>query len=146
VLPIMTFKTEEEVIKLANDSEYGLNAYLWSKNRTRAEKVASKIAAGTVNINDSLFTHALPQTPWGGPKLSGMGRTHGTFGLLDLVQIRHVHINTRPSKKNFFWWYGYSPEKLTMMKSLTRMLFGRGSSRLGAVLKFLGLNSKVKVD
>lgn len=146
VLPIMTFKSEDEAIKLANDSEYALNAYVWSGDANKASRVASRLVAGTVNINESLFTHALPQTPWGGPKASGLGRTHGVHGLMELVQVRHVHINRNLAKKNFFWWYGYSEDKFVMLKTLTTALFGKGAARLNALVKFLKMSLKAKVE
>jgi len=145
VLPIMTFKTEEDAVHLANDSDYGLNAYIWTKDRARGERLASRMVAGTVTLNDSVFTFALPMTPWGGPKQSGLGRTHGALGLLDLVQVRHIHINTQAAKRNFFWWYSYSPEKIVMMKTLCLALFGKGFSRIAALLKFIGMSFKAKV-
>ncbi|MCP5464401.1 MAG: aldehyde dehydrogenase family protein [Deltaproteobacteria bacterium] len=146
VLPLMSFKNDEEVITLANDSAYGLNAYVWSKNASRARRVASQLVAGTVNINESLFTHALPQTPWGGPKLSGIGRTHGALGLLDLVQVRHVHENKQPAKRNFFWWYDYNATKISMMKDLNVALFGKGTKRAKAFLRFVKASLKAKVN
>jgi len=146
VMPIMKFSQEKEVIQLANDSHYALNAYIWAGNRARARRVASQLVAGTVNINESVFTFALPQTPWGGPKESGMGRTHGAFGLLDLVEVRHIHENKRPAKRNFFWWYGYGPEKLTMMKLLNNALFGKGFNRVTSFLKFAAKSLKAKVN
>lgn len=145
VLPIMIFQTEDEVIKKANDSEYALNAYVWTSDMKKAKRIASQIVAGTVNINESLFTHALPQTPWGGPKQSGIGRTHGAMGLLDLVEVRHVHLNKVVKKKNFFWWYGYSEEKVAMLKTLMAALFGKGFSRLKALFKFLKMSFRAKV-
>lgn len=145
VLPIMTFQNEDEAIQKANASDYALNAYVWTKDRSKAHRVASQLIAGTVNINESLFTHALPQTPWGGVKDSGLGRTHGALGLLDLVQVRHVHENKRPTKKNFFWWYGYSEEKIQLLKLLSTSLFGKGWGRVKAFVKFVRLSMKVKV-
>lgn len=146
ILPIMPFTDESDVVEKANDSLYGLNAYIWGKNKAKLRRVASQIQAGTVNINESLFTHALPQTPWGGPKLSGMGRTHGALGLLDLVEVRHVHENRRQGKNNFFWWFGYGPDKMEMMKLLSLALFGKGFGRLGALSKFLLKSLKAKVN
>lgn len=143
ILPIMTFKTTEEAIQKANDSEFALNAYIWSKNKSFAKRVASELVAGTVNINETVFTHALPQTPWGGPKSSGLGRTHGVEGLLDLVQIRHVHTNHFPSKKNAFWWFGYSSQKIELLMLLSQTLFGKGFNRLKSLIKFLVRSTKV---
>lgn len=146
VMPIMTFKNEEEAVQLANQSEYALNAYVWTGNSSRAARVASQIVAGTVNVNESLFTHALPQTPWGGPKASGIGRTHGAHGLMDLVEVRHVHINRSLKKQNFFWWYGYSEDKVEMLKTLTQALFGKGGKRVAAFFKFVKMSLKAKVN
>ncbi len=144
LLPIMTYKTIDEAVARANDSPYALNAYIWAGDTKKARAIASRIIAGTVNINESVFTFALAQTPWGGPKESGVGRTHGTHGLLDLVQTRHVHLNKQASKANNFWWYGYSKDKLVLTKALCAVLFGKGMTRVKGVFKFLGLIKKVK--
>lgn len=137
VLPILTYQTEEEAIRLANDSPYALNAYIWTRDIAHGKRLASQIEAGTVNVNESVFSYALPQTPWGGPKESGIGRTHGAMGLLDLVQMRHVHVNYLASKKSNFWWYSYSQQKLDMMKSLCVVLFGKGLKRIPAMLRLV---------
>src|SRR6185369_17326294 len=93
VLPIMTFKTEDEAVALANDSVFGLTASVWTKDIGRGRRVAEKIVAGTVMVNEVLYTHGIAQTPWGGVKQSGLGRTHGRGGLLELVSARHIHVN-----------------------------------------------------
>ena len=93
VLPIMTFKSEDEAVRLANDSIYGLTASVWTNNLGRGERVAQKIQAGTVMVNEVVYTHAIAQTPWGGVKQSGYGRTHGRLGLLELVTPQHIHVN-----------------------------------------------------
>ncbi|HEX8852278.1 MAG TPA: aldehyde dehydrogenase family protein, partial [Pyrinomonadaceae bacterium] len=93
VLPLMTFKTEEEAVRLANDSEFGLTASVWTRDIGRGRRVASRVEAGTVMVNEVLYTHGIAQTPWGGVKQSGLGRTHGRLGLLELVAPHHVHVN-----------------------------------------------------
>jgi acyl-CoA reductase-like NAD-dependent aldehyde dehydrogenase len=137
VMPVMPFDLEEQAIKLANDSDYALNAYVWGRDWVRNHYVAKKLVAGTVTINDSVFTHALPQTPWGGPKLSGIGRTHGEEGLKDLVRVRHMHENECVSKKKYFWWYPYTPEKIVLFKNLAQAMYGKGPTRLKALIKYL---------
>ncbi len=107
-LPIATFKTEEEAIHLANDSEFGLTASVWTKDYAKARRVAAKIDAGTVCINEVLYTHGIGQTPWGGFKNSGRGRTHGIEGLMELVQPQHIHTN-RIAILPDAWWMSYSP-------------------------------------
>src|SRR5438128_4997693 len=93
MLPIMTYRTEEEAVRLANDSTYGLSAYVFTRDRARAERIANQLAAGTVMHNDTLYTHAVPETPWGGVKSSGLGRVHGKYGLRDFCEVRHGHLD-----------------------------------------------------
>ena len=66
--------TEEEAVRLANDSPYGLSAYVFTRDKTKADRIANQLLAGTVMHNDTLYTHAAPETPWGGVKASGLGR------------------------------------------------------------------------
>jgi len=80
VLPFMIVDSEAEAIRLANQSEYGLSASIWASNLGRAKAIARQLNCGTVFINDSLFSHAVPQLPWGGVKKSGFGRSHSQFG------------------------------------------------------------------
>ncbi len=108
VLPVMTFKTEDEAIKLANDSVYGLTASVWTKNIAKGQRVAERIEAGTVMVNEVVYTHGIAQTPWGGVKDSGYGRTHGRMGLLELVQPQHIHVNRLPFLPDL-WWFRYNP-------------------------------------
>ncbi|MEK7611132.1 MAG: aldehyde dehydrogenase family protein [Patescibacteria group bacterium] len=88
ILPIMTFKTEEEAVALANDTVYGLGARVISDDKVRAERVASRIDAGSVAINEeSRFS---PCDPFGGYKNSGMGRERGIHGLRELCQMKVI--------------------------------------------------------
>lgn len=106
-LPIATFRTEAEAISLANDSEFGLTASVWTKNYAKGRRVAEQIEAGSVCINEVLYTHGIGQTPWGGFKNSGRGRTHGMEGLMELVQPQHIHTNRVALLPNA-WWMPYS--------------------------------------
>ncbi|HVF30140.1 MAG TPA: aldehyde dehydrogenase family protein, partial [Pyrinomonadaceae bacterium] len=106
-LPIATFRTEEEAIRLANDSEFGLTASVWTSDYARGKRVAAQIEAGSVCVNEVLYTHGIGQTPWGGFKNSGRGRTHGTEGLMELVQPQHIHVNRLALLPNA-WWMPYS--------------------------------------
>lgn len=118
-LPIMTFKTEAEVIKLANDSDFGLTASIWTNDLQKGNRVAKKIEAGTVTVNEVLYTHGIAQTPWGGVKQSGYGRTHGALGLLELVSPQHIHIN-RFSFLPALWWFDYSPTARALFRGFAR--------------------------
>ncbi|OGD61744.1 hypothetical protein A2160_04700 [Candidatus Beckwithbacteria bacterium RBG_13_42_9] len=88
VLPMMAFKTEAEAVKLANETIYGLGAKVYSKDLKRARRVASKIQAGCIDINQG--NHWLSCNPFGGYKASGMGREHGRIGFQELTQVKVV--------------------------------------------------------
>ena len=119
VLPIMTFKTDDEAIKLANDSIYGLAASIWTGNIARGRRLAERIEAGTVMVNEVVYTHAIAQTPWGGVKQSGYGRTHGRLGLLELVSPQHIHVNRLPFIPDV-WWFRYSTGAGLLFRSLAK--------------------------
>lgn len=87
-LPIMTFETEEEAIQLANETKYGLGGYIFTKDKTRAQRVAEALKTGMVSVNGVLYLH--PASPFGGYKQSGIGREHGKYGLHELCQIKVV--------------------------------------------------------
>ena len=88
IFPIVTFKTEEEAVKLANDTAYGLGARVMSEDIKRAERVAAKIDAGSITLNyEARF---LACDPFGGYKNSGIGRERGIHGLQELCQVKVI--------------------------------------------------------
>src|SRR5205809_463816 len=111
VLPIMPFDTDAEAVRLANDSEYGLAATVWTRNRARGEAIARQINAGTVMVNDAVSCFGISEAPHGGVKASGIGRTHGRFGVEEMVRVKYVDSDLLPRMKKP-WWYGYGA-KLT---------------------------------
>ncbi|HEX8354401.1 MAG TPA: aldehyde dehydrogenase family protein [Pyrinomonadaceae bacterium] len=125
VLPLMTFRDEEEAVRLANDSDFGLTASVWTRDIRRGRRVARRIEAGTVMVNEVLYTHGIAQTPWGGVKQSGLGRTHGRLGLLEMVAPHHVHVN-RLARVQDVWWFSYTPGAAALFRSLARR-FASGS-------------------
>ena len=124
-LPIATFTTEEEAIRLANDSEFGLTASVWTRDLTKGKRIAEKIEAGSVCVNEVLYTHGIGQTPWGGFKNSGRGRTHGREGLMELVQPQHIHVNRIALLPNA-WWLPYSPTAVETFRGFAKY-FASGS-------------------
>jgi len=125
VLPVTTFSSEEEAVALANDSIYGLTASVWTRNTARGRRLAEQIQAGTVMVNEVVYTHGIAQTPWGGVKQSGYGRTHGRMGLLELVSPRHIHVN-RFGFLPDVWWFRYTADASGLFRGLAR-LFTTGS-------------------
>ncbi|MCX2736525.1 betaine-aldehyde dehydrogenase [Bacillus velezensis] len=100
VLTVESFSSEEEVIRLANDTIYGLAGAVWSKDIEKCERVAAKLRMGTVWIND--FHPYFAQAPWGGYKQSGFGRELGKIGLEEYMEIKHIYRNTKPAAVNWF--------------------------------------------
>jgi acyl-CoA reductase-like NAD-dependent aldehyde dehydrogenase len=119
VLPIMTFKTDDEAVRLANDSIYGLTAAVFTSDIRRGRALAERIDAGTVMINEVVYTHAVAQTPWGGVKQSGYGRTHGRLGLLEMVTPQHIHANSFPAVPDV-WWFRYTKEAGKLFRGFAR--------------------------
>jgi acyl-CoA reductase-like NAD-dependent aldehyde dehydrogenase len=90
LLPIMKVKDEDEAIRLANDSRFGLGASVWSSNHDRAQRVARELNVGSVLINDTICQFAVPMLPFGGVKESGIGRIHGKEGLMQFTYSHAV--------------------------------------------------------
>ncbi len=90
VLPIIPFKTEEEAIRLANRTEYGLSAEIYTTDLEKGERVAKQIEAGTVAINTDDFFK--PECPFGGYKKSGMGREYGEIGMKEFSQVKLIAV------------------------------------------------------
>jgi aldehyde dehydrogenase (NAD+) len=85
VLCILPYRTEEEAVQIANDTPYGLAAYVWSQDNVRARRVGNRIRAGQVALNGAFGDM---QTPFGGFKMSGNGREYGEFGLRDFLEVK----------------------------------------------------------
>lgn len=105
ILPIVPYDTEDEAVRLANETRFGLSASVWTQDLARGERIARRLRAGTVTVNDSLYTFAANETPWGGVKASGHGRTHGPWGLREMTRLKHV--STTPAKPGSVWWFPY---------------------------------------
>ena len=90
VVPIIVVDSEEEALRRANDSNFGLGASVWTKDRAKGERMARRIESGMVWINDHSYTHAACQCSWGGVKESGLGRSHSKFGFYECVDIKLV--------------------------------------------------------
>jgi aldehyde dehydrogenase (NAD+) len=93
VVSVMKFSDESEAVRIANDTPYGLNAFVQTANLTRAHRVARQLEAGSVWINQ--FSDMFPQGPYGGYKRSGFGRTGGLEGLYEFLQIKNIRIGMR---------------------------------------------------
>jgi len=127
VLPIMPFESEADGIRLANDSIYGLNASVWTKDRERGRRVASELVTGSCAINDVLKNVANPRLPFGGERQSGLGRYHGPEGLRAFSRtkaVMHHHGNARAEMN----WFPYRPSSYEIVKSSMIALFSDESA------------------
>lgn len=88
VLPIVTFKTEGEAIELANDTKYGLGGYVFTEDKDKFKRIASQIESGMIQANNT--SYVTPSSPFGGCKISGIGREHGKFGFYELSQVKLI--------------------------------------------------------
>jgi succinate-semialdehyde dehydrogenase/glutarate-semialdehyde dehydrogenase len=138
VLPVAPFDTDEEAIELANESDFGLAASVWTKGRKRGESIARQIKAGTVMINDMISCFGISEAPHGGLKQSGIGRTHGEMGLAEMVQVKYIDSDLLPNLKKV-WWYGYGATFQEQAKALMQALYGHGlAAKLNGLLKTSG--------
>jgi acyl-CoA reductase-like NAD-dependent aldehyde dehydrogenase len=125
VIPIVSFKNEDEVIELANRSEFGLSASVWSADLKRAERVARRLVTGNVSINNVMLTEGNHALPFGGVKSSGFGRYKGEFGLYAFSNIKSVLIDKNSSKIEANW-YPYTKKKYELFTSMMIGLFTGG--------------------
>lgn len=119
LLPVMSFQTEEEAVTLANGSIYGLGASIFTEDLEKAQRVADKIEAGNIHINDVIVSVANPKLPFGGLKSSGMGRTHGKEGLLGFTQSVSVVVDTGVKNKEVHW-FPYSKNKMLLIQKMVK--------------------------
>jgi len=124
VLPVRSFKSEDEAVALANDSEFGLAASIFTRDRGRGQAVARRVQAGTVMVNDVVSCFGISEAPHGGVKSSGIGRTHGRFGLEEMVWPKYVDSDRLPGMKKL-WWYGYGEDFRQQMSGFIDFLFGK---------------------
>lgn len=133
VVGVMKVRDMEEAVALANDSTYGLTASVWSRNRRRARALALRLQAGVVTLNDHLMSHGLPETPWGGFKESGLGRTHGAEGFAEMTQPQVVVDDLLSPLPRAPWWHPHDETVYGGLSALLFLLAGRPWERVRAL-------------
>jgi succinate-semialdehyde dehydrogenase/glutarate-semialdehyde dehydrogenase len=126
IVPFMRVQSDDEAVALANDSRLGLSAYVFTRSRERGRRLAERIEAGSVVVNDVLSQYATAEAPFGGVKQSGFGRVHGPEALRAMCQPKHVSLDrVRPPARDPLW-YPYTPGGLRWLRRGARLLFGKG--------------------
>ncbi|MBI4524891.1 MAG: aldehyde dehydrogenase family protein [Deltaproteobacteria bacterium] len=125
VIPIMQVKDREEALRLANDSLYGLDSSVFTRDKETGWKLAQKLETGSVCINDSLVNFVILDVPMGGIKSSGFGRRHGAEGIRKYCRQKTIVID-RLGLKSEPTWFPNSHRKTSALRSGLTLLFRSG--------------------
>lgn len=131
-LPVVKVADEEEAVRLANDSKYGLSATVWTGDNARGERIARRLECGAVNINDALTNVFCPGLPMGGWKESGMGyRSGGANGILKFCRQQAITAPRIPTQKSELLWYSSPKSQAKIALAAMRAFAGHGLRRFG---------------
>jgi succinate-semialdehyde dehydrogenase/glutarate-semialdehyde dehydrogenase len=134
VVAVTTYKSVAEAVQKANRNKYGLLASVISRDIGMGEEVARQLEVGTVTVNEVTYTGGLGETPWGGIKESGIGRTHSDMGLYEFVNVRHIHKpRTRLTVFKSVWWFPYTPFQYAAFRTFFEMYRRSKMDRLRAL-------------
>jgi acyl-CoA reductase-like NAD-dependent aldehyde dehydrogenase len=131
VVPIVVVDSEAEALERANDSNFGLGASIWTRDRAKGERMARQVESGMVWINDHSYTHAACQCSWGGVKDSGIGRSHSKFGFYECVNVKLV--SWEPGLTRDLWWQPYDRTLGEALQASARLLYGQNGQRVKAL-------------
>jgi succinate-semialdehyde dehydrogenase/glutarate-semialdehyde dehydrogenase len=134
VVAIEPFDGEDDAVRRANDTSFGLGASIWTRDARRADRVGRRLEAGMVWVNDFGYSFAAGQAPWGGTKASGFGRTSGRHGLYECVQVKYLDADRGRVKPA--WWFPYDARTETALRSALDVLYGEGFERVRAAWKY----------
>lgn len=125
ILAIQTVANVDEAVELANDSDFGLAASVWTNDDEKGRQVAARLQAGTVMVNDAISAFAIAEAPHGGCGLSGWGRAHGKAGFMEMVHVKYVDVDRLPGMEKA-WWYRYGADVQESAEAFLEFEFGRG--------------------
>jgi betaine-aldehyde dehydrogenase len=133
VIPVMRVGDVEEAVEMANDTHYGLGGAVFAGEATEGERIAERVEAGTVAVNDLFVTnYSILGLPMGGWKQSGIGYRHGAVGIRKFCRSESITVPRMRQPKREFLWFPYSPRQRGMVRRLYRLLNARGlRNRLG---------------
>ena len=122
VVTVAAAADDDELVRRANDSAYGLGASVWTRDAERAARIARRLEAGSVWHNDHAYSYGAVQSSWGGRKESGFGRTHSKHGLYDLVDVKFADRDS--GRVPVPWWFPYDERTPEAFRTLLRLLAG----------------------
>ena len=125
VIPIMKVRSADEALRLANDSRYGLDAIVFTRDGAKARQMAQALHTGTVCINDGLVNYIIPETPMGGVKDSGFSRRHGAEGIRKFCYQKTILID-RFGMKSEIPWFPSTRKKTAQMRRMISLLWRSG--------------------
>jgi acyl-CoA reductase-like NAD-dependent aldehyde dehydrogenase len=125
-MPVMKVADAEEAVRLANDSEYGLAASVWTKDARRGEEIARRVEAGAVCVNDSQLNYLALELPMGGWKASGLGSRHGAQGIRKYCRQQSLLITRFAPPKGDLQFYPFRPGRTKLIGRIVKLLYGRG--------------------
>jgi len=117
---VLEVRNEDEAVALNNDGVFGLSPSVWTGSRARARRLADRLHAGFITINDHLVGFAFPGLPYGGVKESGFGRLMGDEGLLEFVRVKSV-TGARWTFPREPHWFPYRPRDVAVLRALVRV-------------------------
>ena len=123
LLPIMRVRDEAEALRLANDSGYGLNANVWTRDKRKGVELARAIDSGCAVVNDCMVTYGIPESPFGGVKSSGIGRVNGELGLRGYCHVQSIVVD-RFGGKSELLWFPYDARKTRLLRRALRFIWG----------------------
>jgi acyl-CoA reductase-like NAD-dependent aldehyde dehydrogenase len=125
-IPIMKVADPQEAVRLANDSQYGLQASVWTSDIARGEQLARRIEAGVVCVNDAQINYTALNLPMGGWKASGLGSRHGATGIRKYCKVQSLLVTRRALKREPFM-FPYRPRRTMLLRRMFGILYGRGA-------------------
>jgi succinate-semialdehyde dehydrogenase/glutarate-semialdehyde dehydrogenase len=135
---VMPVDDMDQAVTLANDCDLGLTASVWTGRNKTGGSLAARIEAGVVMVNDHLMSHGMAETPWGGFKESGIGRSHGAIGMAEMTQSQCVVTDMLPGVKKNMWWHPHSAAVYYGLRGIIDMLYGRSLfQRMGGMYRLL---------